>query len=48
MALQCTEYIEASFSVSDRIYGSTFYIGTGFHGLHVIAGIIVLSVIGCK
>ena len=48
MALQATEYITSSFRISDGIYGSTFYIGTGFHGLHVIAGIICLSLIGCK
>ena len=48
IALQATEYIASSFSSSDSIYGSTFYVGTGFHGLHVIAGIIVLISIGCK
>lgn len=48
IALQAREYIASSFSVSDRIYGSIFYIGTGFHGLHVIAGIILLRLIGCK
>lgn len=36
--LQGYEYIEAPFSISDSIYGSTFFIATGFHGLHVIIG----------
>jgi len=48
IALQATEYIASSFTSSDSIYGSTFYVGTGFHGLHVIAGIIVLISIGAK
>nr|YP_009383604.1 cytochrome c oxidase subunit III [Zelandoperla fenestrata]ARS43776.1 cytochrome c oxidase subunit III [Zelandoperla fenestrata] len=36
--LQAYEYIEAPFAISDSVYGSTFYVATGFHGLHVIIG----------
>ena len=36
--LQSLEYIEANFSISDAVYGSTFFMATGFHGLHVIIG----------
>jgi cytochrome c oxidase subunit 3 len=37
-ALQAFEYYEASFTISDAVYGSTFFVATGFHGLHVIIG----------
>nr|UVU30520.1 cytochrome c oxidase subunit 3 [Odontocolon albotibiale] len=36
--LQFMEYKEAPFSISDSSYGSTFFMITGFHGLHVIIG----------
>lgn len=36
--LQASEYYEAPFTISDGVYGSTFFVATGFHGLHVIIG----------
>lgn len=42
--LQGTEYTVSSFTISDAIYGSSFYFGTGFHGLHVIIGTAFISV----
>nr|YP_002317250.1 cytochrome c oxidase subunit III [Symphylella sp. YG-2006]ABQ01736.1 cytochrome c oxidase subunit III [Symphylella sp. YG-2006] len=42
--LQAMEYSEASFSLADSVYGSTFFVATGFHGLHVIIGTSFLAV----
>jgi cytochrome c oxidase subunit III len=47
--LQATEYIHAytelGLRLSTGIYGSTFFLLTGFHGLHVTIGAIMLTVI---
>jgi cytochrome c oxidase subunit 3 len=41
--MQWAEYNEAQFSLSDGVYGRTFFIATGFHGIHVTVGTIFLS-----
>jgi cytochrome c oxidase subunit 3 len=49
MGLQADEYIEAyqemGLTLGSGIYGSTFFMLTGFHGLHVTLGAIMLTVI---
>nr|YP_001165390.1 cytochrome c oxidase subunit 3 [Phytophthora sojae]ABG54051.1 cytochrome c oxidase subunit 3 [Phytophthora sojae] len=42
--IQAYEYIESTFSISDSIYGTTFFLLTGFHGIHVIVGTIFIIV----
>jgi len=44
LILQILEYNQATFTFSDSIFGSSFYIATGFHGLHVIIGTIFLLI----
>ncbi|SDH72180.1 cytochrome c oxidase subunit 3 [Arthrobacter subterraneus] len=50
VAVQAYEYAELvaeGISISSNAYGSAFYITTGFHGLHVIGGLIAfLFIIG--
>jgi len=38
------EYYEAPFSIADSVYGTTFFVATGFHGLHVLIGTSFLAV----
>nr|YP_010995001.1 cytochrome c oxidase subunit III [Molipteryx fuliginosa]WOZ14009.1 cytochrome c oxidase subunit 3 [Molipteryx fuliginosa] len=42
--MQAYEYLEASFCISDSIYGSSFFMATGFHGIHVIIGTMFLTI----
>lgn len=41
---QSLEYFYSEFTLTDGIYGSTFYSLTGLHGIHMIMLIIMLSV----
>lgn len=42
--LQGVEYSVSTFTIGDGTYGSCFYFGTGFHGLHVIIGTAFIAV----
>lgn len=45
LGLQLEEYIGSFVRFNRTVYGSAFFILTGFHGLHVTIGVIVLSVV---
>ena len=42
LSLQLEEYKELTFSISDNVYCSLFFLLTGFHGMHVLVGTIFL------
>ena len=42
--VQAFEYMHAPFAFSGNVYGSTFFMATGFHGFHVIIGTIFLLI----
>jgi len=46
--LQGYEYVTATFTMADSVYGNTFFLGTGCHGLHVIIGTSMLAVAGAR
>jgi cytochrome c oxidase subunit III len=42
---QLVEYAEAPFAIDDHAYGSIFYVMTGFHGLHVLGGLVFIGAV---
>jgi cytochrome c oxidase subunit 3 len=43
IANQGLEYADSTFSISSHAYGSMFFLMTGFHGIHVIGGLIFMA-----
>jgi cytochrome c oxidase subunit 3 len=44
LCIQLNEYIISSFTIADGVFGSSFYMLTGFHGLHVLIGLVFIFV----
>ena len=42
--LQVVEYLDSPFTISDSVFGSCFFMTTGFHGFHVFIGTIFIFV----
>lgn len=45
LILQLLEYYESLYSFNDSVYGCTFYILTGLHGIHVFIGVNFITII---
>ena len=48
LGAQAFEYSQLDFSLSDHAYGTLFYSMTGFHALHVFAGVVALALVWFK
>lgn len=44
LVIQINEYAHLGFTPQDQAFGSTFYTLTGFHGLHVFVGLVLLLI----
>lgn len=45
LIFQGFEYINSTYDITDSAYGTTFFMLTGFHGFHVIVGVLFLIVV---
>ena len=45
IAIQMVEYFTLPFGLADNLYASTFYALTGFHGLHVTLGTLMILIV---
>nr|YP_009027756.1 cytochrome c oxidase subunit III [Bemisia afer]AHC02249.1 cytochrome oxidase subunit III [Bemisia afer] len=44
LSIQLYEYMNSTFSFCDSVFGNCFFILTGFHGIHVMIGLLFISV----
>jgi cytochrome c oxidase subunit 3 len=45
LGVQLYDWVHLDFGVSSNAYGTMFYAMTGFHGLHVLAGVLLMGVL---
>ena len=45
LAIQAYEFATSGFGLDAGTFGSTFYILTGFHGAHVLAGLLLIAIV---
>ena len=43
---QALEYTSLDFTMASHAYGTIYYVMTGFHGLHVIGGLLAMAALG--
>ena len=43
LANQASEWLSLDFTPSSHAYGSAFYLLTGFHGIHVLGGVVAMG-----
>ena len=44
LLIQFTEYVELRYAINDSVFSSLFYMLTGFHGMHVFIGLLLLII----
>lgn len=44
LSVQIVEYKYSEFTISDSVYGSIFFLGTGVHGFHILCSILLTLV----
>ena len=45
LCIQAYEFASNGFGISDGVFGSTFYTLTGFHGAHVLGGLLIIGAV---
>jgi cytochrome c oxidase subunit 3 len=45
LGIQAYEYANNGFGLGDGVFGSTFYTLTGFHGAHVLVGLLFIAIV---
>jgi cytochrome c oxidase subunit 3 len=45
LVIELFDWNELAFTVSTHAYGTMYFAMTGFHGLHVVAGLVLMAVV---